>query len=311
MMKISRTIFLLSLFLTACVPELPPTLPSPTAPTATTVMLPAPTELVLPAPSELPTETPVSLEFSPILYRRYLSRYFEFQVVGGLRNGRWLTVKEVVDDVQPGQVFDIYAPYGSAGTASIVDYGFHMEPSMCGTYYVGSDFAPDVPNIIGVGQGWSVTYRPWQELSVDIPLYQQFIADWLISQGIAQPDVQINHIVRVDMEGDGVDEVFITASRFLEETGHMTEYGDYSIILMRKVVGDIVVPVPIVADVYISSTPEITFPFTYSFANLLDLNQDGILEVIVEVARWEGNGVIIYRVDGVNVTQTLMSVCTE
>jgi len=310
-MKCTRTI-LLSFLLAACAPGLPSVSPSPTdMPPATKVVPPSPTELPTSTPTEIATGTPSAIEFSPILYRRYLFRYYEFQVVGGIQNGHWLTADEITDDVQLGQAFDIYAPYGLAGAASIVDYGFHMEPALCGIYYVGSDYAPDIPNLIGVAQGWNVTYRPWQELPTDAPVYQQAVADWLLSQGIAQPDVKITRILRVDIEGDGVDEVFINASRFLEETGHMTEQGDYSIILMRKLVGNSVVTVPIVADVYISSIAEMTFPFTYSLANLLDLNQDGILDVIVEVARWEGNGVIIYQVGGVNVAQALISVCTE
>ena len=137
------------------------------------------------------------------------------------------------------------------------------------------------------------------------------MGDWLVSQGVTGPDVSITRVVRVDIEGDGVDEVFINASRFLEETGHNTEMGDYSILLMRKVVGEVVVTVPVVADVYISPTAELSFPFTYLLVNFLDLNGDGFLEVIVDVSRWEGSGVMVYQVDGVNVTQALMSVCAE
>jgi len=296
--KFTRLILLVTFLLAACVQGAP----------ATPVL---PTDLPAPTTREIASPVPTPLGFSPILYRRLLFRFFEFQVIGGIQNERWIAADDMAKYIQPGQKFDIYAPDGFAGEAALVDYGFFMQPSLCGAYYVGSDFDLDVPGLVGVSRGWDVTFRPSQDLPVGTPVYQQAVGDWLVSRGISQPDVRITRVVRVDIEGDGVNEVFINASRFLEETGHNTEIGDYSILLMRKVVGDIVVTVPVVAEVYISPTPELTFPFTYSPVNFLDLNGDGILEVIVGISRWEGDGVMVYQVAGVNMTQALMSVCAE
>jgi len=296
--KFTRLILLVSYLLAACAQGY-------------TAMPVSPTDAPKPAVRETPSPVPTPVEFSPILYRRFLSRFFEFQVVGGIQNERWLAANEVAEYVQPGQTFDIYAPDGFAGEASLVDYGFFMQPLMCGTYYAGSDFSLDVPGLVGVARGWEVTSRPSQDLPVDTPVYQQAVGDWLVSQGIPQPDVRVTRVVRVDIEGDGVDEVFISASRFLDESGHNTELGDYSILLMRKVTGDRVITVPVVADVYSSPAAELTFSFTYLLVNFLDLNADGILEAIVDVSRWEGNGVLVFQVDGMNVTQALMSVCAE
>ena len=297
-MKVFRMLLLVSFLLAACV-QGPPATPI------------SPTEVPWPTATAISSPVPAPLDFSPILYRRSLSRYFEFQLIGGVQNERWLSADEITEYVQPGQAYDIYALDGFAGEASLVDYGFFMEPSVCGVYYLGSDFDLDVPGLIGVARDWNVTSRPSQDLPVDTPVYQQAVENWLVSQGLSGPDVRITRVLRVDIEGDDVDEVFINASRFLDETGHSTEAGDYSFLLMRKVAGDSVVTVPVVADVYDSPTPELTFPFTYSLVNVLDLNGDGILEVMIEVIRWEGEGVMIYQVDGVSVTQALMSVCAE
>jgi hypothetical protein len=311
-MKRVRMILLSSIFLLACSLVSPLALPSPTA-------IPPAALTIPPQPAETPTETPANLpavtlsagDFTPILFRRYLSRYYEFQVIGGVQAGNWLPAGAVADTVRFEQAFDLYAPAGFAGTAVTKDYGIPLFISRCGETFIGSDFSTDIPNLIGVAQGWDVTHRPWLETAVDTPVYYAAVADWLVSQGFTLPYVQISRILRVDLEGDGVDEVFISAAYFNDESGHMAEQGDYSIILMRKLVGSEVVTVPVVAELYTSPTAELAFPFTYSLASLLDLNRDGNLELIVEVTRWEGSGVILYQVDGTNVIEALRAVCTQ
>jgi hypothetical protein len=65
---------------------------------------------------------------------------------------------------------------------------------------------------------------------------------------------------------------------------------------MRKVVGNEAVTLPIVSDVYDSQ--EIAFPNAYLPSNFIDLNQDGILELVVDVQRWEADGAAVYQVNG-------------
>lgn len=311
-MKPFGMLFILSVLLTGCT-----TVTSTIYPTATASLLLmasptfTPTFTLASAPTETPSTSHPTKDFSLILYRRYLSRFYQFQVIGGVQNGEWLTSAVVADQVRFEQSFDIYAPDGFTGVAVTKDYSIPLVSVPGGEIFIGSDFSKNIPNLIGVAQGWGVTYRPSQELSVNAPVYQQVVRDWLISQNISDPDVRISRILRVDLEGDGVDEVLISASRFIEESGHMTEAGDYSIILMRKVMGNEVVTVPVIADIYTSSPAELTFPFTYSLANLLDLNRDGILELIVELTRWEGNGVMIFEVEGGSTVQVIKEISSE
>jgi hypothetical protein len=247
-------------------------------------------------------------DFTPILYSHTFFPRNEFQVIGGVQGGNWLPADVVADKVQLEQAFDLYAPTGYAGVA-ITEY--FTAPSRCGGTLVGSKFSMEIPHLIGVAQGWDVTLGSWLETPVDAPIYYAAVADWLVSQGFTLPAVEITRILRVDLEGDGIDEVLISAAHFKDESGHMAEQGDYSAIVMRKLVGNEVVTAPVVADLYTSSTAELVFPFTYSLVNLLDLNQDGALELIVEVERWEGGGVILYEIDATTVTEVLRAVCTE
>ena len=152
--------------------------------------------------------------------------------------------------------------------------------------------------------GWTITKRAVSELSADGHFYQQAVIDWLNAEGISAPQLDDLHVFRVDIEGDGVDEIFISASH-LDESQHTTKAGDYSVVLMRKVTGNDAVTVPIVGDVYHSQELEITYPTTYSLINFIDLNQDGVLEVIVDTQKWENIGARIYQVNGQDVLQVL------
>lgn len=315
-MKLMRIFLPLVLSVLACNlfsprPPATPTAGLGTIETIPPLLIPPTAGATAQAPTTSPAVTLSAGEYTPVLYRRYLSRYYEFQVVGGVQQGSWLPASAVADQVQFEQSYDLYGPDGYAGLAVTTDYGIPLSSPTCGETYIGTDFSTDIPNLIGVAQGWDVTHRPVEETQVDTPVYTAAVADWLVSQGFTLPFVKITRIVRVDLEGDGVQEVFISATSFLDSSGHMTQQGDYSIILMRKLVNGEVVTVPVVADLYTSPGPEQTFPLTYLLASLLDLDQDGILDLIVEVNRWEGGGVMVYQVEGTNVMEALRSICPK
>jgi hypothetical protein len=165
--------------------------------------------------------------------------------------------------------------------------------------------------MIGVAGSWLSENRGVKNLSTADPTYIQAVAEWFQSQGNSPSEIHITRILQADIEGDGVNEVLLSASYFKDPSGHMAETGDYSIILMRKVIGNNVVTLPLVQDYYVTSLPEaeLTYPLTYTVAAALDLNRDGTLEVIVDVSRWEGGGAIVYRVDGQNVREVLRTIC--
>lgn len=206
--------------------------------------------------------------------------------------------------------------------AGALEYDIHTFPSAnvqmagnapefsptCKNYFVGTDAIIEGFGMVGVARGWQVLQREVEELPPDNQFYKQAVIDWLTAEGISAPQLDVLRVFRVDIEGDGVDEIFINATH-LDESQHTTKAGDYSIILMRKVVGNEAVTLPILGDVYHSQEIEITFPLTYSLANFIDLNQDGVLEVVVDIQKWEGFGAIVYQVDDQDVIQTLRAVC--
>jgi hypothetical protein len=142
-----------------------------------------------------------------------------------------------------------------------------------------------------------------QELVSNNEVYSQMVMDWLRAEGVSAPVIGSLHIYRVDLEADGVDEIFIAATS-LGEAQPRANAGDYSIVLMRKVVGNDVTTVPLVADFYLSQQ-EVIHPSSYLIANFIDLDRDGKLEVVLEIQGWEKFGALVYQVEGETVTQIL------
>lgn len=262
-----------------------------------------------PPPTDIPgiaQEKPT--DFSPVLYGGKVFDTEFFLLLGGVSREVWLTPEESVARFS-GEVtyslsnLNIQAKYFLWGQAP------EYSPA-CRVYSVRSDAGLDEAGFVAVVDGWAVTKRDVSELSPDLEIYQQAVGDWLKEAGVKNPELGTIQIFRVDLEGDGSDEIFISATH-LDESQHATKAGDYSVVLMRKVVGNDVVTKLVVGDVYDSKELEITYPRTYSLANFIDLNQDGVLEAVVELRQWEDFGAIVYEIDGIDVSQVLRTECGE
>jgi hypothetical protein len=270
---------------------------------------PTPADTLMPLPTiSFPTATlagpPLSDgTFSPVLYAS--KDMTSFLLVGGVKKDRgWLSGADASSYLDPETSYDFFSP-----NRFIQVPGSTTERSLtCEDYFMHSSVAmPE--SMVGVANGWIPQRRAIRDLATDDPAYVQAVSKWFQSQGNSPTEIHVTRILQADMEGDGVDEILLSASYFKDASGHMTETGDYSIVLMRKVIGNNVLTIPLVKEYYVSDTPEISFPNTYSLADALDLNRDGTLEVIVSVSRWEGWGAIVYRVDAQNVREVMRAIC--
>jgi len=303
------------LILSACgAPASAPTpqLESTAPPLPTLSLLPAFTQSPLPFPTSTPTTTspptftPIVMEkptdFSPVVYGGKFYQKPFFLLLGGVSKENWLAPEESVAR------FSGEASYSLHTLLQENKYFFWgTSPEFFPTsqsYSIHTDADINEVGLVGVLDGWTITKRAVTELSADGQFYQQEVLDWLTTEEVLNPQLDVLHVFRVDIEGDGVDEIFISASH-LDESQHTTKAGDYSVVLMRKVVGNDAVTVPIVGDVYRSQELEITYPITYSLINFIDLNQDGVLEVIVDTQKWENAGAIISQINGQEVIQVL------
>jgi hypothetical protein len=240
--------------------------------------------------------------FSPVFYGRG-----PFLLVGGIKTDQgWLSGVDSAQYVSNETAYDFFGP---SGFFQVPGSAPEFSP-VCQSYSMHSSVVLPEP-MVGVASGWLSGNQGVKNLSTDDPTYIQAVREWFQSQGNSPAQIQITRIFQADLEDDGVNEVLLSVSYFKDSSGHMAENGDYSIVLIRKVVGNDILTIPLVKDYYVTSLPqsELTYPLTYTLAGALDLNRDGTLEVLVDVSRWEGGGLIVYRVDGQNVREVLRTIC--
>jgi hypothetical protein len=308
-------IFVLLLALLAC--SQTPTLSSaPDAPVATFTPYVSGTQTALASANATPfasdanglsTPTPViwPRDFTHVTYGGKVYQNTFFLLLGGVSSDGWLAPDASVAHYSGEATYSLhnmehaakYFLWGQAPHYSVI----------CQTYSIGTEVELEEGGFVATLDGWTVTKRAVTELAADSEFYQQATLEWLAAQGVQNPQLGDLQIFRVDLEGDGLDEIFISATRL--ESQHTTQSGHYSVVLMRKVVGNEVVTVLVAGDVYDSREQEMTFPLTYTPANFIDLNQDGILEVVVEFRGWEKFGASVHQVEGQEVRQVLGAGC--
>jgi len=101
----------------------------------------------------------------------------------------------------------------------------------------------------------------------------------------------IQQIYRVDLEGDGIDEVIINAGSYNETFFYSGQEGNYSYIILRQLIDGEVKNTVLSAHEYQKADQLI---YVYYIQNILDLNGDGIMEIIIEGRYYEGDWYNIY-----------------
>ena len=148
------------------------------------------------------------------------------------------------------------------------------------------------------------------------------VRDFLKVRGIADPKVRITRILRTDLEGDGEEEVLISATNYFandksndsstapfpEASIYAPQRGTYSIVILRRVVDGNVQTKLVAGEVYAKPDQSVA-PNVYNLAAVLDLNGDGKLEVIVHSFYYERGQASIYRCEPDKIEAVLSVEC--
>lgn len=232
-------------------------------------------------------------------------------LLGGSHNGQWLdsftVMKSLQDEERP---YALYANSAFQGQLTGQPPTTPFDGPCGGTPAVPFPPGLDLSGTVGIVAGWEAAPRQPELLPLDTEVYQQAVAEFLQTQGIANPEAHLTSIQKIDLEGDGVDEVLISAAR-LTGLGNglpTANAGDYSLVILRKVVNETVITIPLEVKLF-PETVELADPVQYNILGILDLNGNGKLEIVLEGWFYEGRFVTVYESTNQGIEAVLTAGC--
>jgi hypothetical protein len=229
---------------------------------------------------------------------------------GASANGKWIKSEEVAKSVDQKTTYQVYSLTKQVGEVTAARPKSVDEP--CPDTLMVSLSNKPKGGVIGLAATWNALPRTPRIADPTQQVYVEAVRDFLKGRGIADPKVRIKRIIRVDLEGDGEDEVLISASNYFSEGDevpiHAPRRGSYSIVLLRRLVAGKVETKVVAGEIY-AKRDAANAPNLYEIAAVLDLNGDGRLEIVVHSVYYEGGDTVIYQREPDKIKEVLSVAC--
>lgn len=237
------------------------------------------------------------------------------QLLGSFRNGVWTDALKTMPLVKAGETFRLYSLTGQVGTGIISQPKPPEYPCEDMVEVNISSLPEGEGEVIGVNGDWNAQPRLPKIQSTDQPEYRAAVTSYLKGIGIPNPQVRILQLLRVDLDGDGTEEGLISANSKEDPlSSQFMSKGDFSVVLLRRVVQGRVQTIPISSEVELKNhkDPIQTGQWHHreTVTAILDLNGDGMMEVITTSQSIRDGGKSVYELKGRKPRQVLGWYCS-
>jgi FG-GAP repeat len=237
---------------------------------------------------------------------------------GASADGKWMKAEEAAKELPDETTYQVYGLTEPLGEAT----GGKPKPSeeeVCSDVLTVSLSPKPEKGVIAVAAPWNALPRKPRVADPTQKIYVDAVRDFLRTKGIDQPKVKIDSILRVDLDGDGEDEVLITATNYVSKEGvpMRSPAGSYSMVLLRRVIAGKVETQLVEGEFHPKAYPgkgaddDASFdaPNVYEVIAILDLDGDGKMEIVVGSEYYQGGATTIYRCDPKKVESLLSVAC--
>jgi hypothetical protein len=219
-----------------------------------------------------------------------------FGALGWWDGGSWIQVEEgTVLPIAGGEDYQV-ALLGHEAITTGGAQELLCEPlNNPGVVLADDEALGEFPGPIGVAISADWLLTPFvAEETTDDGTYSAVAAELLEARGLTVASPVIKQVIRVDLEGDGVNEVVVVAE---DVPPHLlAEAGDYSIAFLQKVVeGEVATSVIGESVVLEPAEGETPFVLSFTVAAIADLNGDSRMEIVLDSAYYEGLGVEVWE----------------
>jgi hypothetical protein len=157
----------------------------------------------------------------------------------------------------------------------------------------------DAPSFrVALDGNWQAIPRVQEQLSTNLPAYTEVVRDLLEKNNLKGTDLSLDSVYKIDLDGDGADEVIITANHndnriFVEGISR----GDYSLLLLRKLQGNQVISIPLY-ERYVQNDAPYAWGAEIEVLALLDLNGDGSMEILAREDSYLSFRYLVFALEG-------------
>ncbi len=231
-------------------------------------------------------------------------------ILGGVKDNKFISASATAEALKDKQNYFMVDQEGTH------QFNFAGEikpnqPAACSDYFetnVTADF-----EIKGLGFGTNADWNPAPQKVAELfnfGVYQPIVAKFLREQGIRKPNVKISQIFYGDLDGDGKNEDVISATNAdAWEQGGSIRRGDYSFVLVRKLVGGSIKTILLEGVFYPRGLTANQSPAFYDISAIADLNGDGKMEVVVGGLEYENTFYKAFEIDGAQKRRILKIEC--
>jgi hypothetical protein len=233
-------------------------------------------------------------------------------LLGGSRNGKWLNDKQTAATLKGGEIYRVWGERLLLGATTGSKARTNEAP--CDETWWVKPQRNFGSGVIALGASWNAQPRKIRTESTSNRFYRTEVARNLQRAGIKKPRVVLSQLWRTDLDGDGRDEVLISATNYGgQKAGPMhissnAKAGEYSLVMLRCIVKGRSQTTTLAQEIY---TQNKTFaaPSEFRLAGILDVNGDGRMEIIIRSRYYEGDSLSIYEVESKAPREVLSSGC--